>query len=39
VVCSCSSSPFNTNAAFAVNIKLSRGTVPLKIYIDLQDDL
>lgn len=35
VVCSCRSSFFNTTAAFAVNVKLSRGTVSLKIYTDL----
>jgi len=34
VVCS---SLFNTTAAFAVNIKLAHGTVPLKY--DLQGDL
>lgn len=38
VMCPCSSL-FNTSAAFAVNIMLSRGTVSLKIYTDLQSDL
>jgi len=38
VTCPCSS-PFNTSAAFAVNVKLSRKTVFLKIHTDLQNDL